>query len=502
MKNLLFIWAILIALSACESMEDTYAEYNTPKERYVGKVSDLKIEQGWKRFRLSWTNSVDAAIVNIKVKWEDESNVADSVILPAGTEVYLTDTIFGHQNYKFSVTSIDSRNKESFPVAVYENPFTEKSSKVEAYRVMEKKFFFVNDQVIIRLYETGKDIYDAQINYTSNGVQKVLNVAPEDFENELLILENVELNSDVTISGKMKIAECIDTIPLITYALDRDKRTWSGSFIGNVRRQFDMLDVTTEHLDTLSTLYVDYDIQTLEDILYMPNLTKVVLGKRRMYDDYKHLTDTNFVGVVSDFEASVFALQKMHELKGLEVEIFGNQYRIRSSLSFEIVNTRNTPPALIIPDDIDNWEATINDPAYYNNEDAKDNHSDPLSYIMGKKYYVWESIQQNDEIKTHEITYDMKELKEVIGFQYYQPDNEDYSSYLPERVEVYISTDGVNWEPAFFQAGFEVGGTTGEVTVAYMRAAKTAQYVKMVVRDIDGGKNNYVVIDEFLPILE
>ena len=68
---------------------------------------------------------------------------------------------------------------------------------------------------------------------------------------------------------------------------------------------------------------------------------------------------------------------------------------------------------------------------------------------------------------------------------------------------MYVSNDGSNWIPAFYQASLEVGGVTGEVTIAKMREPRTARYVKLVVVDVDGnGINNYVVLDDFLPLLK
>ncbi len=502
MKNILYIIGLIFVLTGCESMEDTYSEYNTPKERYVGMVSDLTIEQGWKRFRLNWTNSVDAAIVNIKVKWEDKNGVADSILLPADTETYITDTIFSNQNYKFLVSSIDSRNKESFTEEVYEDAFTEESTLVEMYEVVQKKFFLIEDQLILMLYDTGKDIYDVDLNYTSEGNAKTISLETDDYENGIVLVEDVDTDEPITIQGKMLIPNCFDSITVSPYVLDPAIKNWSGSFLGTLRLQFDMLDIDEDQLDTITTLYVDYSTTTLEDILYMPNLKKVVLGKKRMNNKVNYITDENYVSTLEDVDASVFALNKMHELTGMEVEIYGNQFLLADTLDFEIRHTKNAPPSVAVPDDADQWELSIIDePEYYENADTINNHPYLLEYLIGKRYYDWQSIALKDEVKTHEILYDMKEVKSVKGFQFYQSTSSYTLKYLPQRVEVYISTDGDTWESAFFQATLDVGGVPGEVTIVYMNEPKNAQYIKLVVKDVERSNNNYVVIDEFVPIL-
>ena len=501
MKKLIYILSIVIAFAACESMEDTYSEYNSPKERYVGMCSDLKIEQGWNRFRLSWTNGVDSGVENIKVKWEDENGVADSVMLPADAKVYNTEPVFSNQSYKFIVTAVDNRNKESFPVEVYGKPFTTESTMVEMLKVVEKKFYFVGDQVILMLYSAGKDIYDAEITYTSGGEEKVQKIEPQHFERGRMVIESVDAGTDVGIRGKMKITECIDEIPLDKYVLDRNKKNWSGGFIGNMRLQFDMLDIADENLDTLTTLYVDYDINSLEDILYLPNLKKVVLGKKRMNPSSSYISNSYYVSKLVDLDASVFALRKMHELKGIEVDIYGNQFLIKDSLDFENLFTTNSPPIPTVPADVDNWELTINDPSYYGHENPLDDHPYALENMLGNTRSDWQSIQQKNEIRTHEITYDMKELKEVKGFQFYQSTSYYAKNYLPKTVEIHVSEDGITWETAFYQATLNVGGIPGEVTIAKMREPKTARYVKLIVRDVEATQNNYVAIGDFIPLI-
>lgn len=501
MKNIIYILVLTLTLASCESMEDTYSEFNTPKERYVGKVKNVTIEQGWKRFRLHWTNSEDAAVVNIKVKWEDQNGVADSAMLSPDTEMYVTDTVFSNQNYKFSVTSVDSRNHESFPVEVYADPYTETSTAVEMFKVVEKKYFFVENQLFLMLYEVGKNIYDVSVHYTSEGTEKTMHVDKEDFENGIMVVENLTAASEVSIQGKMMIPGCFDSITVPPYVLDPAKKNYSGSFIGNMRLQLDMLNISNEQLDTLTTLYVDYSTSTLEDILYLPNLKKVVLGKKRMNSTASNITSTTYVSKLEDINASVFALRKMHELKGLEVEIYGNQFLIADSLDFEKQYAKNTPPDVRVPHDVDQWELSINAPEYYENENPENNHPYVLQDLLGKRYYDWESIQLNDELKTHEITYNMKEVKSVKGFQFYQSTSTIVRYNLPSRVEIHISVDGDNWETAFFQATLDVGGVPGEATIAYMREPKEAQFIKLIVKDIERSNNNFVVVDEFVPIL-
>ncbi len=500
MKRLIYLLSIALSMLACESMEDTYSEYNTPKERYVGKCSDLVLEQGLNRFRLSWTNSVDAAIVNIKVKWEGEKEAPDSVILDAGTEVYESLPVFTNQSYKFSVSAIDNRGLESFPVEGYGKPFTETSSLVEMYSTVEKKFFFVGDELIMMLYEAGKDVYDVEIAYTSGGEAMTRQLTTADFELGRLVISGIDADSDVTVKGTMNLTECIDVIPVEPYVLNRNKRSWSGAFIGAMREQFDMQNITDAQLDTLTTVHIDYNINSWEDIMYLPNLEHVVLGKRRMNSGSTYITSLTYVSTVTDMSASLFALRKMQEVKGISVDIYGNQYLIKDSLNFETLHSTNPPPAVSVPADASSWVLTIDDPIYYENENEADNHPYLLEFMLGSTN-DWQSIAQVGNLETHEITYDMNELKEVKGFQFYQSTSRFTRAYLPSTIEIHVSTNGDEWETAFYQATMNVGGAPGEVTIVNMAEPKTVRYIKMIVKDVESATTNYVAVGNFVPII-
>lgn len=499
MKKIIYVLSVILFFAACESMEDTYSEYNTPKERYVGKCSDLVVEQGWERFRLSWINGVDAAVVNIKVKWEDEAGLVDSVMLAPKVDSYETEAIFTDQSYKFTITAVDNRGVESFAEETYSRPFTAESTVVEMYKVVEKKFYFVGDELILLLYEAGKDIYTAEISYLSGGYIQTRIIRAEDYENGRLVIDGIDPDSDVSIAGKMNINECYEDIPLESYVLDRTKKNWSGGFIGNMREQLDLHNVTDEHLNNVEILYVNYNISSIEDIMYLPNLKKVVLGQRRMNSSSLYLTYESYVSKFEDVKSSVFALRKMHAEKGVEVEIYGNQFLIKDSLDFETVHNTNAPTAFVIPSDVDQWELTINDPAYYENEDESNNHPYPLEYLLGGN--DWMSIQVSSEINTHEIIYNMKEMKKVAGIQFSEAAGVAGRNFLPKSIQVHLSKDGDNWETAFYQASINVGGQRGEVTIAKMREPKLAQYVKLVLADVEATPNNCVAIDDFIPLL-
>ena len=67
--HLFLLFAACLAIG-CEDLEDTYKDYaGDGAIRYLGKATGVSVHPGWKRLLVKWTNSVDPAIVNVKVQW-------------------------------------------------------------------------------------------------------------------------------------------------------------------------------------------------------------------------------------------------------------------------------------------------------------------------------------------------------------------------------------------------------------------------------------------------
>ena len=69
-----WLFAALFVIG-CEDLEDTYDEYaGDGMIRYVGKCSNVEVQPGWERLRVSWKNNLDATIKRVKISWQSEED--------------------------------------------------------------------------------------------------------------------------------------------------------------------------------------------------------------------------------------------------------------------------------------------------------------------------------------------------------------------------------------------------------------------------------------------
>ncbi len=500
MKKIIYILLIGILFSACESAEDTYAEYNTPKHRYVGKCTDLRLEVGWHRFILTWQNTTDAAVDSIIVRWKDQNGLKDSVLLPAGTEKYVTDPIFSNLNYSFTVNARDTRGEESIgESAVYGTPLTADSEILISLQHIERKYYFVGEELILYLqpFKLDSTTYlKSEVTYTSGGEEMKYLLTAEDIEAGIKTLTGVDENTEVSISNTMKVDDYIDTMYLNPYSLDRNFIAMDGTFRANLIRQFKTPNITKEILDTMTVLYADYDINSFEDILYLPKLEKMILGQGR------YGTRATNKSKLRDKEVSLDAMDKMHTLNGLEVDLYGSQYNLKNAASFISDKGRANAPTLNFPDTT-GWVLSINDTTYYGNENEADDHPFELKNLLVSSYYDdWVSVQLYSKVATHEIEYDMLTAQPIKGFRYTQAMSTTNSSFLTDVIGIYVKdTEDDEWRPAFFQADFQVGDTGGETTDIALPEPLNVRYIKLVIKDVVTSKNNAVAVNFFSPYI-
>lgn len=88
---------LFFGLFSCESLEDT-VDVGDGTIRYVGKCSDLVVTPDWESMQLTWKNSIDPGIVNIKVKWSG-GGIEKDTLLPKDAEKCLIPNL---ENYAYT----------------------------------------------------------------------------------------------------------------------------------------------------------------------------------------------------------------------------------------------------------------------------------------------------------------------------------------------------------------------------------------------------------------
>ncbi|MFV0289780.1 MAG: DUF4998 domain-containing protein [Mangrovibacterium sp.] len=492
----IYLLIMMAALVSCESMDDTYSDlFDGNKKRYVGKCSDLKIEKGLQRFKLSWENSTDATIENIRIVWV-QGTESDTILLPKGTTSYVTEATFQNKSYEFSVSAIDGEGNKSIDVSDYARPYTKDSELVNLLKVVQRSYYFVENKLIMFLYDQELQS-ESYVNYYSNGVLKSHQITTDEFEELLVIIENVDAETDVNVKSTVEIEDCFDKIEFDPYQLDRNARNYAADFVNMLKTRYDLSDIPSSLTDTLTTLHVDEDLSTIENILYMPNLQKVILGgERYMIQNYAYLKD--YMCSFTNKTASVLALEIMHDYFNVELDIYGNQYLIRDEIDFENQFIIPTLPSIEFLT-MSSWSVTTN----YDLDDNGDvkNLIALSSDGTPDKTKYWKPREILSEVRTHEVIVDMKAFKTLNGIYVAQhPTAGTWESVSPDAIEVLVSTNKTDWVQPFktFRSIY-LNKSPGEVNIINFAEKPRARYVKMVVKDKITSGNNYVVVSSFIP---
>lgn len=491
MKYIKYIYILIcVTFVSCESMEDTYKDMRGDgRIRYVGKCTDLEIETGWHRFKLSWKNSLDATVDKIKIKWHSDE-VLDSVFVEGNATSYETDAIFDNKTYAFELCAIDINGKQSLKTTAYARAYTYEHEEVIAFGAIEDKYFFIDDKLILLLGKYRENVSDVFIEYYKEGSKQKIEIIQDDFYEKYIVVEGVDNDKDVVISRSAIIDECLDKIELEKYVLERNTIKMNTDFKRYLQIYYNKEVIDNEFMNSLEDLYLDYDFISIEDILYFPNLKNVVLGSQRFMDDEFRF---NSPSMLTNFEASVFALKKANEFRSVNVKIYNNQYNLINDLDFA-EDMGNPVIPEIIPLDNRGWTLTCS-------TDVDQYQSHPEYILDNDVETVWKPMEQYDKVRSHEITIDMQESKELQGFLVRQPKNYAYNhSFFPKQVSVLLSKDGSKWNEAkgsLIESSISIGTGRGETTQIVLPETRTARYVKLIVKD-QLGYNKFTYLADFI----
>lgn len=474
-----YIWIIafltLILTMSCESMEETYEEYwGDGPIRYVGKCVDFVVEPGWERFRFSWKNSLDGTTDKVKIKWMN-GNEHDSVIIDGTQNTYISDYPFRDVTYTFNITALDKDGNESLANTAYARAFTENHEVIRSFDRLEEKYFFVNNNLVLFLYDYNENLKNAKITYfLQDGNQKVWTLTEADFEKKYHIVKDVDISKPVVVSRKAMLEGCFDMIVFKDYQLERHLYNISSDMALQLGMTYNLLEIDNEFIEKTEVLNLSYSLNSLEDVLYFQNLKKLVLGGER----YMHPTYKNSVlsELFFDPAGSIFALKTIHELLGVELEIYNDQYGLLSQLPFA-KNMGN--PELPNLNYLNNISWTVN----CTTQESGDN-SHPEYLLDNEVNTVWRPLTEQNIIREHIVKYDMKEEKTIRGFKLTQPIDQSIAQvYLPDVFEIQVSSDGNDWKECMLRSTRIVGNGYGESTVIYLPQEVKARYVRFILND-------------------
>ena len=343
----------------------------------------------------------------------------------------------------------------------------------------------------------------------------------------------IDFNRPITLKRKGKLNACIDRINFQDEALNLNERIWST--------EFSQLMLAKEgpdwenHLNEIKVLELDYDLESMQDLMYFPALEKVILGKNRYMQpsftwDFSSTTN-QYVGLVM-----LSFLKKLNP--NLVVERYNEHYfgyddwgydyleALKSAgkvdQDFNLVemadaNLMNKPTHT--PLDTTGWEMTCSDSlrnGYVTNGvamllfDGPRIIEDPYWGPYEEEVYFEPNQTLGASIIT--VTFDMVNPQTVVGFKVGQPSRNQMgdTDYLLSSLMIEFSSDGYNWTDASYTDGsVTIGNSPGEETfISVPKDLQTqARYIRLTMSNrsigsVSGQGLYNLRLGKFIPLAE
>lgn len=460
MKILFLIALSCMAFMSCgESLEDTFAEYAGGGEtRYLGKCTDIVAIPGWKRIILNWNNNTDSSIKHTKIVWKS-NGITDSTIVDRGVNELNIKSLNGEGlvdgTYEITLTALDDRGNTSLPQTTYCRPFTPTHEAVTGFTRVISKIYVLKHRLILSTTGWSDEVKKAELRYIrQDGKQAVLEITPEIANQHFYMLTDViDETKPITLIRTGELPECGDIIDFDPVELDAG-RTFESSFRQEMLAQYGLSDLTDEWVNSVKTLYFDYDISTLVDIMNLPNLKTLVLGSHRYQLDSGISDATYGQSSIGDLEASNFAIKVMGELYGTKVEIYNENYQGLTGSNVKRMGKPKEPSVKFI----DLKGATVT-----NSQESDVFPSYVERLIDGDKSTYW-APRQETEFSVFDLIIDLKSERNLNGLRVVQQTFSILSelSVAPSFVRVYVSKDGERWSSATYLEESTIGRSNGE----------------------------------------
>lgn len=503
------VWLfVAFFIVSCEDLEDTYDKYaGHGVIRYVGKCSDLEVQPGWNRLKIKWKGNLDAAVERVKITWKAETDIEPNVRFVEPLSILehesLIDSIFlenlSDAVYTVTVSNLSADSSESIVEYAYARPYTENHEDLRTFTRGIINFYKLGGKLVVFLDEDNENLKEVKLCFwgtdekeyiwnIKDHMNKKLSYGGRDYAFLLPEEEGVEIDFSKPLLVKRRgtIVGCIDEINFKDEPLSLDERVWSAGFIQCLMKNYG--EVTDEAINSVETIELDYDMLTLQDLFYFPNLKKVILGKNRYMKD--EFVDVNIS--TTDAYLGLVSLQFLKDVRGVNVERYNTHYfksldinnlirsgKIKAGLIEEKGNTNLEVMPNIVPLDTTGWSVTCSDTTY---NGYKTNGASWLLDHDAKTYFE-PGLTSNATI--FEVKFDMKKPTMVKGFKVVQPSSEITDiKYLLASLKIEVSEDGFSWENATHEdGGILIGNTPEEITFINIPEIlqKSVRYIRLTM---------------------
>ena len=545
---------------ACQDLEDTYDEFTGDgRIRYLGKCTDVEVSPGWNRLRVVWKNNTDASVKRTRITWQSEEDAQPSVMFVDRPEIVsgmdLMDTVYlenlSDLVYTVTVCNLSADSTESLTETLYVRPYTEEHEDLRSFSRGIINFYRLGDKLAVVLDEDNEDVKEMVLSFWgTDGKEHTWNIKqhmtdsipliPGMDEFGYLMRESMQLlpeeaglgidfsdpvNKPLTVKRVGRLSNCIDDINFKDEVLSLDEQILSVGFTLWLTQHYGPDWESKDVLNQIETIELDYDMTTLQDLFYLPNLKKVVLGSNRFMAEGHENENPSYV---SNNYNSLMALQFLKETRpDFSVERYNRQYfneilesdmlggmtyidalLMVGAISYDVVTNIDGYDAnyafmpTITPLDTTGWEVTCSDTTYNGRKQygaAWLLDGDPTTYF---------EPGQTLAATVFEVEIDMQEAQTLHGFKVSQPlratstdeEVERELAYLLESLEIEVSEDGYVWEPAtYVESSITIGDAIGEITfleIPEEYQSRNVRYIRLTMAnrhtsDISGGAPLY-----------
>ena len=482
-KKIYFAWMLVavFALAGCEDLEDTYSDYaGDGMVRYVGRCKDVKVTPGWERLHVEWKNSLDPGIESIKVVCAAGDIVRDTVL-----EVGTTSCDIGNMedgSYQVDVYAVGEGGRLSLSKkSEFARPYTSLHEEVRSFSPGIIKHFFVENNLVLFMDKWSENFVNFELNYTrTDGNAEVLPLTEEMFAEKYCLLEGINTEEEIFITREGRLEGCLDLIPLEPYVLTADP-VFTSAFRGWIKEHYCLDEIGKEFLASKS-LQFDYDILTLEDILYFPDLEEIELGKNRyLYEVALSVYPNEWCSVLTELEKSEFVLGIAQKLRGVKINRYHKHY-FPETTTLQI-NEMGIP---VLPGDI-NYLPTAGWTISHS-QGSNVTEQFPLRNLLDNLLVTFWMPRAHTVLLTYDIIIDMQEEQTVNGIKITQAGLANAMEFIPGTVQIETSINGYDWEMFTHMQNNTLGNGLGESTLYRAPEPKQARYIKVVVSDQANGE--------------
>lgn len=486
-KIYILFFCVLFA-SCSESLEDTYKEYaGDGKIRYLAKCYDLTVKPGWKRVELNWKNGIDNTVTNIKVRWE-VNGVTEERILDKD-ETYLNVTDLKDGSYMFEVFALDGNGEKSMSVVNYGRPYTENHEVVRTFTRAIVRHYKINNNLVMFMDKWNDNIEEIKLHYTDlNDMAQEVLFDKDFFDKKLTVVSDINLTKEIKVSRKGRVEGCIDLIEFSDYILGNEIAL-NSDFKLAIRNRYGLTDQSPEEkvkldqfLATTTELEFDYNLTSLENIMYCPNLKTISLGKNRFLNANYLIESIYSVLFEKDKTLEILDFIKTNNILDFKVEKYADHYLQKVTRDYILdMGIPKMPDNLnyIGQDKIVSTECSIPEIPEHNSkiEDIFDN--DPTTQ--------WFPVQSGSP-RQFEFSIDLDKAYPIKGFLLRQRGFDPKTStellkYLPSTIEISVSKDYLVWTNATHIIINTIGRGPGEVTLLPMAMPGDVKYIRFKISD-------------------